>query len=937
MELYTDIIERISQQLKALEPNLQKPLSEVANDYRILAESICKAIITGHQHEPTGKLEKLIADAAKLVEQTENSRDAGIFKTEMKYLQGMGNTFSHDGSASTMASTTDQSRAFLSVNTIIWVAFYGHSDLDAPTLPRVFEAGIPTRTLGRVKFENPRAEEVVKLCFPKCRTETKIALSDHSARLVYDYVVADLGGLTKGIIFLRSRTALEKSFVDFYSRVNGVLPDALEIVTPRAYRSDGAEIDRKRSILDIVRDLPFKLPRFQVEYFDDFVWKSCLPEEFKNKRASGKRSSNFIEQELEVSADHMSRAHLIKTSQYIEQVLGNSHNFKPVQIITGPAGIGKTTFCDDISNQISCLEKKHVVLISATDFRDITLLNTINSVSDLYQAAFDNDLLDSGIPIEAHNFEINVACGNFVLIIDGFDELESHLGATLNFERFMESLTSLEECFRKVLVVLTVRDYDTDRFQSFRHTTICRLRGFTEENTDRYLAQRLKADEVQPAKRLLRVFSAPDESENHTTVPLYASLICDHLEEVFSTESSTSELSEETKFFVADKPLDNLIQKIVQREIAKQSLGLVDIDDFFEILIEVIRAPQQTITKPALVECITSCGAESQSINPDNFLRNPFLQWGKETFSFKYDSLTYFFKARLLRNKLRSGLFSEQPSIDFLSEGYRGEGQLYDEFKAIFPSADYASTPSVVNWFKQLLRFAERDADTTSPWRKAVSAFLYWALSDCSDKEERNVRLTEYFDGVVYNRLSIFDRFYALDLRNVSVHQGYLENYLYLPNCEHEPKRVVFTDSHIHFDDRYLPEKLDRSMFSQSCTFSANLNASFEALDTRKESTFESLRDNVYKILKIGFKSNRFVWKSKDVYKNATILGRYSLDSYLKYLVSVGVLDVVNSQPGNEPGYSVSEGWKVDARKLVEEKNSTKRMHGIITDIPNSL
>ncbi|MEQ9843476.1 NACHT domain-containing protein [Pectobacterium brasiliense] len=937
MEQYKDIIERISKQLDHLAKNTQKPLSEMANNYRILAESICKAIIIGHNQSPTGNLEKLISDAVKLIEKTESSRDAGLFKAEIKYLQNIGNTFSHDGSDSSLTTSEDQSKIFKSLTTIIWVTFYGQGDLDAPLLPRIVEESIPIRTLSRVKFENPRSQEVMKLCFPKNKTKVIVTLSDHANRLVYDYVTVDLGGLTKGVIFLRSRTALEKSFLDFYERFNTDLPDALDIVTPRAYRGDGGEIDRKRSIQDIIRDLPFRLQKYQVEYFDDFVWKNCLPEGFHNKAPIERISSNFIEQELEVPIDTIPRPGSIKTSQYIDNVLSVSHNFKPVQIITGPAGIGKTTFCDNISNHIGRLEKKYVVLISATDFRDITLTTTITTVSELYQTAVKNELIDSTVPIESHNFEINIACGNFVLIIDGFDELESHLGANLDFERFMQSLASLEECFRKVLVILTVRDYDTTRFKSFQNTNICKLRGFTEKNTDIYLAKRLKSEEVQQAKRLLRFFSNPEESDSHTTVPLYASLICDHLEESPSGSTILSEDVLKSKFLLAENPLDNLILKIIQREIAKQSLGLVDIDDFFEILIELIRAPQQTITKAALIDFINSCGADSNSINSVNFLRNPLLRWSEENISFKYDSLIYFFKARLLKNKLMSGKFSEQPSIEFISEGYRGEGPFYEELKNTLPPSNYAEEDSVISWFHQLLFFVERNNNSLLPWKKAVSAFLYWALSSCSDKNERKERLKKYFNGDRFNYFSIYDKFYPLDLKNASVSKGYLENYLSLPNCDFEPNKTTFFDSYIYFDDRYLPEKLDRSMFSPNCTLSSNLNASFDAQDTHKEIAFESLRDNVYKILKVGFKSNRFSWKSKDVYKKVTIIGKHSLDKYLKYLVETGVLNSINSQPGNEPGYSVSDDWVIDARKLVEEKNSTKRMQGVILAIPRSI
>lgn len=194
MDNYQDIVLRLSQYLKDIEANIAKPLVDVANKYRLTAEVICKAIIVGHGKQPQGLLEKLIADALKHIEADETARDAGMFKTEIKYLQNVGNTYSHDGSGGGLSDKESQSAAFDSLIKVIWIAFFGNGNLNAPEIPSSMTDQIPARTLGRVKFENPRAEEVVRLCFPKQRVETKLKRSDHDNRLVYDYIVADLGG-----------------------------------------------------------------------------------------------------------------------------------------------------------------------------------------------------------------------------------------------------------------------------------------------------------------------------------------------------------------------------------------------------------------------------------------------------------------------------------------------------------------------------------------------------------------------------------------------------------------------------------------------------------------------------------------------------------------------------------------------------------------------
>lgn len=941
MKKYQDIILRLGQNLADIDANLDKLLVDIANKYRLTAESICKAIIVGHGAQPQGLLERLTADAIKWIEADENSRDAGMFKTEIKYLQNVGNTYSHDGAASTISNNEDQSAVFDALVKVLRISFFGEGDLDVPLLPKSMEERIPARTLGRAKFENPRAEEVVRLCFPKHRVETKLRRSDHANRLVYDYVIVDLGGLFKGMLFIRTRTAIEKTLVELLASIGTSFPDVLEIITPRVYRPDGGEIDRRKSILDFIKALSFdsKGRKVQVKYFDDFVWESCLPEEFRTGSSAIKKTSHFIEQSLE-PVDGSKGVHSTNSSatEYIAKVLKNAHDHNPVHVVIGPAGIGKTTFCDDISTYINAKERKRVILLSATDFREISNFPPIESVSDLYRTAAENGLMEDANSIESHNFEINLACGNFVLLIDGFDELESHLGASLNFDKFMRSLSDLEDCFQKVLVILTVRDYDVERFKHVRQTSICRLRGFSNRDTDRYLAGRLQKEKIPEAKALLHAFNDGGASDVSTTIPLYVSLICDYLIEDESTLKVPSfAASNSAKFFASGQPLDTLMRKIVDREIAKQSLGKIGPDDFFDILIEIIRAPQHTVTKGALLDYISACDSDAQTVNSSNFLRNPFLRLDKETISFKYDSLTYFFMSRFLARKINDGQFSASPSIEFMAEFYRGEGPLYEEIKAVLPASVHAAAPNTLKWFQSLALYGKTQLESKLPWRKAMSAFMYWAISENSDKADRSVAVCRFFSGDTWDCFSIYGRFYPLNLFGKSVHGGHIENYTNLQNCDYLPGKAVFHSTQVNFDDRCLPEKLDRSLFAIDCTYSSNLTTSFHAKDMADESGREVIRDNIYKILKVGFRANRFAWKSKDVYKNVTVIGKFSLDAYLTLLTDQGVLTIELSRAGSDPGYVVSDTWYLDARKLVEEKNATDRMNNLISKLPKKI
>ncbi len=139
------------------------------------------------------------------------------------------------------------------------------------------------------------------------------------------------------------------------------------------------------------------------------------------------------------------------------------------------------------------------------------------------------------------------------------------------------------------------------------------------------------------------------------------------------------------------------------------------------------------------------------------------------------------------------------------------------------------------------------------------------------------------------------------------IQDGHIENFTNITSCDFAPGKPVFRSTQVDFDDKFLPEKLDRTLFGPGCTFCLNLSISFDAKERANESGHEVIRDNIYRIVKLGFRANRFAWKSKSVYKNVTVLGKFSLDEYLVLLTGQGVLKRQPSHTGSEIGYVVSE------------------------------
>ena len=925
MDDYRSALKRISSLMLEIDKHKTDAIKNTANIYRQVSEAICKAIILSENKQPAGNLEKLIAEAKEIISARENKRDCDIFVASIRYLQTIGNSYSHDGSASHFLENDGQNEALNTLYKITRIVFYGNGDIEPPIMPDFLRVKFPLRLLHRGTFENLRVEEVVSLWFPKQKIQTKFKSADYESKKYYDYVEVEITpGLIVGLVFLRERSSLEKSIVDFKNKCQ-TFPSQLYIITPRVYRADNREVDRKKSIEELTVT-HFNGKEVIVEYFDSFVWDKCLP---KSTNSLPKRHINrerIIPQSIIPdikSVTHNEDTH-VSAQLYIKNLLTTAKEYNPIQIFTGPAGIGKTTFCDDIRDYINDQEKKKVVFLSATDFRDISCTERVSSVVDLYNLALKLQVLEENI--EAHNFEINLGCGNFVLIIDGFDELESHLGESLDFNSFISSLSDLEECFRNLLVIMTVRDYNIERFDAFKQITVCRIRGFSVEDTNSYLAGRLTEEKVFQAQSLLKKFGTDKQGNKEKTIPLYASLICDYL-----LDGPTDVNISSANSFTSGEALDELVLSIINMEIAKQSLGDISQDDFFDLLIEVIGQPQSSITVENLAELVASCGGNSRALNPQNFLRNPFLLWNGFLISFKYDSLVYFFKSRFLANKLKCGEFNGAHQAQFMAECYRGEGALYDELKKIMVPSKHVNDEKLKCWFRSLVKKRESVSDELI-WRKVVSAFFYLAVESLADKSDRRDVISEFYGSSTWEYFSIFGKFVPLDLTGVTLINGLFENYINISNCTFSGTPVFYSCT-VNFDNMSAPHKLDRNLFADGCKLSENVIGSFREKENMEQNASEITIENIYRVIKVGFRANAFIWKSDSIYRKVYIIGRRTLDEYLQSLCHHGIMVKEASHTGNEFGYIVSDRFRGDARKLIENKKITKAISLVLRDL----
>ena len=589
----------------------------------------------------------------------------------------------------------------------------------------------------------------------------------------------------------------------------------------------------------------------------------------------------------------------------------------------GRAGVGKTTFCEQVVSLVNGCEKKRALLISSTDLRNANADFSVESLTDLYKLFVKINEIDSAEVLEFNNFEINISCGNIVLIIDGLDEIESTLKEKFNLDLFLKSAITLNEAYRNCSIIITSRDYYLDRYTQKDSVNVFALLGFSNELVDKYIEKRLSKQRVKDAQKYLLAFDISEQSR-HT--PLYLSLICDLVDREEYKENTLPEILE-SNYYYSQSQLDNLIYKLLQREISKQSLDIT-CDDYFELIVEISVRHRGSITKNDLNECIEIFFASIEATSNNEadkytqFYISPLLSYDRNTdvFKIKYDFVELWTKVRFFLYNFERDILDEDLRR-LLTEIYDGSSALLEELVEAknIASINYIEHGSrllkkLTNDFKQ----PEKNKKLNLT-RKAISGLLYFVLSSKSSrsKSDYSNELIQLFESDKLEYLSIFEQFFPLDFTCLQVHGGWFEQYQNFERCKFPSDKTVFYYSTFKGIDPKFSATLNSILFDSTCNLNEELKKAFDDGLNSAGNLSKQVRINLHRILKIGYRSGSFSWKSENLYKMATVKGRISLDDYLRFLTLEGVLEKRCEEGGSGDGFIVAKNFKDSAKNLI--------------------
>ncbi|OUC15646.1 MAG: hypothetical protein B0A82_05755 [Alkalinema sp. CACIAM 70d] len=944
-------------------------LDDILNNARKAGEALCKAVILHHYNEIKGSKiilgqEKINGTALRserqldfsgLIDVVVHEQDENYIIVKPKsvrnkiknYLQTIrvhGNPASHDinnpNDSSNLADV--KFTKFALVQLISW--FY-KDFITKPIPPRLLQyiGDIESNYIDTEKetslYEDVRGLDIVKIQYPKQKVVLQAKVNDPQKKISYEFVTVEVtNNLVIGYAFVKKNISISITLQHFIDELTLNLAN-LTICSPRVISPDtGREINRISSIQDkfkeVANDSLLEITNFF--YIDDFVWQYCLSEYAKLLDLNLENEQYFVDQEL--FQLHNNQPIVLKPSlQYIEQIINSPEKQEPVNIVVGRAGVGKTTFCEQVVSLVNGIDKKRALLISSTDLRNANADFTVKSLTDLYRLFIKVNEIDSTEALEYNNFEINISCGNLVLIIDGLDEIESILKEKFDLDDFLKSAISLNEAYKSCSIIITSRDYHLDRYIQKDSVSIFFLLGFSNELVDKYLAKRLSRQRVKDAQKYLSIFDIADQSL-HT--PLYLSLICDLVDRDEYDEDALPDISESIYYYSKSK-LDNLIYKLLQREIGKQSLE-INCDDYFELIVEISIRHQGEISKKDLNEYITIFFPSiepTSNIESDKYTQfyiSPLLSYdrNRDTFKIKYDFVDLWAKVRfVLSNFEREVLDGDLKRL--LIEIYDGSSVLLEELIEMKGIAQMDYIKHGGNILQKLIKDCQESGNKPILARKAISGLLYLVLSDQNRKTKSSYsnELVQLFRSNKLNCLSIFGQFFPLDFREVQVYEGWFEQFHNFEKCEFPSDCTVFYYSTFKGIDPKFSATLNSLLFDSTCSLNEELRRAFDDSLSSAGNLSSQVRTNLYRILKVGYRSGSFSWKSESIYRMAPVKGHVSLEEYLRFLTLEGILEKRSERAGSGDGFIVATNFKDAAKNLIANNIVKPELETVIKKI----
>lgn len=758
----------------------------------------------------------------------------------------------------------------------------------------------------RVSDEDWQCEKIISLVYPN-RTKTL----ENSSKEHNFYTIKDADKRKLGLFFLGRnvsfKNTLEKSLKDFdigsLSSLTFLFPNETSITTGQPVKGRKEYITTLSIALIEGHSKNSKSLETRHEFIEDYIWDMCLSDEAKGI-TTNRSEPYFIDQKL-----HTANSEILSLN-FVEDIISNKiPDKKPLYLVIGDGGAGKTTFCKQAVRKINELQhknnKKAAILISSYDIpsdigsSDIQV-DSLQSLYNLISKTAHNQ-------ISIDSFSLNISSGNLLVIIDGLDEIQSKLKEKFSLERFVNSVRELNDTYLNCSVIIASREINRTNIK-MDDISVLKLKGFDDTLIEQYLNKRFlkQPDAITRAKKIISEIKGNEE-----LTPLILRFISE-----LAAEPNLIKINDgASRYLRQEKPLDNVIFQLINRETKKQNLP-ASCDQYFEILKDIVFEYGGQISPENLNYLTEITLADSDNLNSTLYFENidnsSFLSKTNEApesaLKLKHDSLIQWIKSRYLAYLINNNSQeNDKQVLKILAQDcYKGGSLVTEICKFKNNATDYER--SVISAISQQPNGPDKEQS-----QRAISALTYvYFQNKAGDRSENIDLLSQLFNqsnSREFKKVSIYGDFYPLDLSTAIISDGYFNDYSNLAKSN-ITEETRFKNSKFENFNRndFGRSKLSSENFIQ-CTLCSELRHVVEASQNNAEKNREQIKNDIEKILKVGFWSNSFLWKSEKLYLQqcASLNSKLTLKKFLETLVNERILVKERATASSDHGYIVAE------------------------------
>lgn len=408
-------------------------------------------------------------------------------------------------------------------------------------------------------------------------------------------------------------------------------------------------------------------------YLDQFVWQYCtFDNNINSEYIKYSSNNNFIVPEIKtIEGD-------INDFEQIENWYSSEHD--PILVITGGGGIGKTTIAKVVADKFREVKtNSNVIFIEATDTGVMNQLIRLSETKEIDLYDFYSSSL-SEKPISRDLFRINIDNGNFLLIIDGLDEVFSKI-PDFDVKNFIASISN--EFVKDIgigKILLTCRTYFwKDNISKETHVNHIEVEPFSLKHAKLFFESKFNNEKkiVDKSMKFVEDLTINENNEEKRVMPYVVDVVSKIVE---SGDELLEDEENKSPYLKLNLKNDYVIFRIFVREFKKTSQISINEQCKFFILFSVFykgHANSEEIIN------IWNNHFDRQLTEQllESLKSHPILEERNGYFSFRYDFFELLFKSIYI-SELISIDNIEKPSESLikilLNEGKFGSNLLHE-------------------------------------------------------------------------------------------------------------------------------------------------------------------------------------------------------------------------------------------------------------------